>query len=167
DDPTSTLFPQFFQNITADDRIEFARCIKRFLSTMQSETVAQLCNRWLTHYWELRQQGIPTTLNDSEFKIMLEWLPALGDAFPDIVSIVISARPITLENNVVPYLLRESDLVTKFPDATARLLIYLSQSISTMHNAQYMVEISHRLTTLSSELRSQLDEEYARKGFTV
>lgn len=167
DNPTSTLFPQFFQNITADDRIEFARCIKRFLSTMQSETVAQLCNRWLTHYWELRQQGIPTTLNDSEFKIMLEWLPALGDAFPDIVSIVISARPITLENNVVPYLLRESDLVTKFPDATARLLIYLSQSISTMHNAQYMVEISHRLTTLSSELRSQLDEEYARKGFTV
>lgn len=134
---------------------------------MQSEAVEQLCNRWLTRYWELRQQGIPTTLNDSEYKIMLEWLPALGDAFPDVVSIIISARPITLENNVVPYLLRESDLVTKFPDATAHLLIYLSQSISTIYNARYMVEISHRLTTLPSELRNQLDEEFARKGFTV
>ncbi len=167
DDPTSTLFPQFFQNATDDDRIEFAHCIRFFLGTMQSEAVEQLCNRWLTRYWELRQQGIPTTINYSEFKIMLEWLPALGDAFPDVVSIIISAGPITLENNVVPYLLRESDLVTKFPDATARLLIYLSQSISTMHNARYMVEISHRLTTLSSELRNQLDEEFARKGFTV
>lgn len=167
DDPTSTLLPQFFQNASDDDRIEFARCIRLFLSTMQSETVEQLCNRWLTHYWELRHQGIPTTLNDSELKIMLEWLPALGDAFPDIVSIVTSARPVTLENNVVPYLLRKSALVTKFPDATARLLIYLSQSISTMHNARYMGEISHRLTTLSSELRNQLDEEFARKGYTV
>ncbi|MGZ7254094.1 hypothetical protein ACXWO5_10785, partial [Streptococcus pyogenes] len=79
---------------------------------------------------------------------MMEWLPYLGSAYPEAVNIIVSVDPISLTTNSVLFLLRESTLVTDYPQETANLLVYLSRCITTDHNAEYMLQIAERLTSL-------------------
>ncbi len=94
---------------------------------------------------------------------MLGWLPHLGDSFPDAVALAVRFPTIRIEHSHVLYELRESDLVTRFPVETAELLIYLANCVAG-YQASYLEEINSRLPTIPVQLRSRVDEAFARAG---
>jgi hypothetical protein len=102
-------------------------------------------------------------LDEAEIQKMLEWLPHLGDAFPDAVALTVRFPVIKIDHSLVIYKLRESDLVTRFPFDTAELLIYLANCIAG-YQVSYLAEINTRLPPMPVQLRSRIDEAFARAG---
>src|SRR5690606_15986059 len=125
-DPTQHLLPALFQHGSLQDRIAFASHLGYFLREMQQAAKQQLWNGWLHRYWQDRSQGVLAALDEAEVREMLEWLPHLGDAFPDAVALAVRFPTIRIEHSHLLFALRESELVTRFPKETAELLIYLS-----------------------------------------
>lgn len=161
-DPSQQLLHALFQHGSAEDRINFASHLGYFLRQMQP-TVKQLWDRWLHRYWQNRQQGVLTTLEEEEVQKMLEWLPDLGEAFPEAVSVAIRSPTIRIEHSHLLYELRESDLVTRYPNETAELLIYLCNCVVGYHTVD-LGTVAARLPVLAPELRRRLDEGLARVG---
>ena len=123
DNPNLTLLPKLFESGSLEDRVSFASQIGFFIRHMTEKTRQDVWRRWLHPYWENRLQSVPVPLDEAEIKAMLEWLPHLGELFPQGVALAVSARPVRIEHNHIPFVMRESDLVTRFPTETAKLLI--------------------------------------------
>ena len=84
--------------------------------------------RWLRHHWENRLQNVPVVLGPSEVAHMLSWLPHLTSIFPEAVDLAIQMPQRSLQNCWVIDEFRindENDLWRRYPEAAARLLIYL------------------------------------------
>jgi hypothetical protein len=79
------------------------------------------------------------------------------------VALAVRFPAIRIEHSAVPYELRKSDLVTRFPVATAELLIYLANCVAGYH-ASYLEEINARLPPIPAQLRNRVDETFARAG---
>jgi len=162
-DPTQQLLPVLFQHGSLDDRCAFASQLGYFLCQMQQESKQQLWNCWLRRYWHDRLQGVLAVLDEVEIQKMLDWLPHLGDAFPDAVALAVRFPAIRIKHSHVAYKLRESNLVTRFPVETAELLIYLANCVAG-YQAPYLAEINVRLPPMPVLLRSRIDEAFARAG---
>jgi len=162
-DPAQQLLPTLFQYGSLDDRLVFASQIGYFLRKIQPSAKQQLWNGWLRRYWQDRLQGVLAILDEAEITKMLEWLPYLDDAFPDAMNLVVSCPEIQIKHGHVLYALRNSELVTKYPIETAQLLIYLSKC-TIGHHANDLTEIEARLPVIPTEVRSSLDEAFARAG---
>jgi hypothetical protein len=162
-DPTEQLLPVLFQQGSLEDRLAFASQLGSFLRKMQQEAKQQLWNGWLRRYWHDRLQGVLAVLDEAEIQKMLEWLPHLGDAFPDAVALAVRFPAIKIKQSHVVYELRKSDLVTRFPFDTAELLIYLANCVAS-HQASYLAEVNARLPPMPDQLRSRIDEAFARAG---
>jgi len=162
-DPTEQLLPVLFQQGSLEDRLAFASQLGSFLRKMQQEAKQQLWNGWLRRYWHDRLQGVLAVLDEAEIQKMLEWLPHLGDAFPDAVALAVRFPAIKIKQSHVVYELRKSDLVTRFPFDTAELLIYLANCVAS-HQASYLSEVNARLPPMPDQLRSRIDEAFARAG---
>lgn len=162
-DPTQQLLPALFQYGSAEDRISFASHLGYFLRQMQPTAKQQLWDRWLCRYWQERLQAVPAALDEAEIRKMLEWLPHLGDSFPEAVSLAVRSPAIRIEHSHSLYDLRENDLVTRYPTETAELLIYLCNCVVGYH-ATNMAVVSARLPALAPNLRQRLDEGLARIG---
>ncbi|MDH4610332.1 DUF4020 domain-containing protein [Pseudomonas sp. BN102] len=162
-DPTQELLPALFRHGSVEDRVGFVSHLGFFLGQMQSPAKQQLWDAWLHRYWQDRLQSVPAALDESETLKMIEWLPELGDLFPVAVSLVVRAPHIRLEHCHVPYNLRESDLVTRYPTETAELLIYLCNCTVGYHVAD-LGKVAGRLPELAPELRRQLNDGLARIG---
>jgi hypothetical protein len=162
-DPTEQLLPVLFKQGSLEDRLAFASQLGYFLPKMQQEAKQQLWNGWLRRYWHDRSQGVLAALDEAEIQKMLEWLPHLGDAFPDAVSLAVRFPMIKIKHSHVLYQLLESDLVTRFPFDTAELLIYLANCIA-VYQASYLAKINARLPPMPVQLRSRIDEAFARAG---
>jgi hypothetical protein len=162
-DPTQQLLPVLFQHGSLEDRLAFASQLGHFLRKMQNEAKRQLWNGWLRRYWHDRLQGVFAALDDTEIQKMLEWLPHLGDAFPDAVALAVRFRVIRIQHSHALYELRESDLVTRFPADTAELLIYLASCVAG-YQASYLAEVDERLPPIPVQLRRRVDEAFARAG---
>lgn len=162
-DPTLQLLPALFRHGSLEVRLAFTSHLRYFLRQMQQPAIWQLWEGWLHRYWQDRLQGMPTALDEVEIRQMLEWLPHLGDAFPDAVALAIRSPAIRIEHSDVLYQLRKSELVTRFPNETAELLIYLSNCLSSYHSAD-LAEVYARLTSIPMEVRKRLDEAFARAG---
>lgn len=162
-DSTQKLLPVLFQHGSLEDRLAFASQLGCFLRQMQQEAKQQLWTGWLSRYWHNRLQGVLAVLDQAEIQKMLEWLPDLGDAYPDAVGLAVRSPVIKMQHSRVAYKLRESDLVTRFPVATAELLIYLAKCLAG-YQASYLAEINARLPPVSVQLRSRIDEAFARAG---
>lgn len=161
-DPTQQLLPALFQHGSAEDRINFASQLGNFLHQMQP-TVKQLWDRWLYRYWQNRQQGVLAALEDEEVIKMLEWLPDLGEAFPQAVAMAIQSPIIRIEHSLLLFELRESDLVARYPNETAELLIYLCNCVVGYLTAD-LGRVAARLPVLAPDLRRRLDEGLVRVG---
>ncbi len=61
------------------------------------------------------------------------------------------------------FTLTEGEPVGQFPDATAELLICLSNCSGGIHAAQ-LAAIDARLPTISEQVRARIDEAFARAG---
>ena len=162
-DPAQQLLPVLFQHGSLEDRGAFASHLGYFLREMQQVAKQQLWNSWLQLYWKNRLQGVPDALEDDEIRKMLEWLPHLGDAFPDAAALAVEFRAIQIEHSHVVFELGESELVTRFPTETAKLLIYFSNCGVGYHAAD-LAHIYGRLTSISAELRRRIDEAFAQNG---
>jgi hypothetical protein len=162
-DPTEQLLPVLFQQGSLEDRLALASQLGYFLAKMQQEAKQQLWNDWLSRYWHDRLQGVLAVLDDAEIQKMLEWLPHLGDTFPDAVALAVRFRVIRIQHSYALYKLRKSDLVTRFPAETAELLIYLANCVAG-YQTSYLAEINARLPPLSVQLRRGIDEAFARAG---
>lgn len=162
-DPTQQLLPALFEQGSAEDRISFASHLGYFLRQMQPTAKQQLWDRWLFRYWKERQQAVPAALDEGEIREMLEWLPKLAESFPVAVSLATRSPPIRIEHSHLPYELRESGLVTRYPTETAELLIYLCNCVVSYHTAD-LSTVAARLPTLVPDLRRRLDEGLVRVG---
>ncbi len=162
-DPTQHLLPALFQHGSLDDRLAFASRLGYFLRKMQQPAKQQLWSDWLHRYWQNRLQGVPASLEETEIRKMLEWLPHLGEAFPGAVALAVSCPTIRIEHGPVLYELRESQLVTRFPTETAELLIYLAGGAVGYH-ADDLVKIEARLPLIPPPVRIRLDDAFAHAG---
>lgn len=165
-DPTEKLLPALFQHGSVQDWIRFATHLGYFLRHMQPAAKQQLWERWLLRYWRNRLQGVPAPLDEAEVREMLEWLPHVGDSFPEAVSLAVRSPEIRIEHSLLLYELADSDLVTRYPTETAELLIYLC-NCAVSYLAEYLVRVAVRLPALAPELRLRLDEGLARAGCKV
>ncbi|MEQ1815253.1 MAG: DUF4020 domain-containing protein [Nitrosomonas sp.] len=162
-DPMQQLMPAFFQQGSLEDRIAFASHLGYFLLQMQQPAKQQLWDSWLHRYWRDRLQGVLAALDEDEIRKMLEWLTHLGDAFPDAVALAVRSPPIRIEHSHLPYELRTSELVTRFPAETAELLIYLATCTGGYHAAD-LAKVSARLPPIPEQLRRRVDEAFAFAG---
>lgn len=162
-DPTQQLLPALFQHGSMEDRIGFASHFGYFLRQMRSTTKKQMWDAWLRRYWLDRLQGVLAALDESEIRKMLEWLPHLGEIFPEASSLAARAPTVQIEHSHLLFELRDSDLVTRYPAETAHLLIYLCNCVVGYHAAD-LKKVAARLTTLAPALQRSLDEALARLG---
>ena len=162
-DPLLELLPALFQNGSLEDRISFASHLGYFLRQMQPAAKRQLWDSWLRRYWQDRLQGVLATLTEAEIRQMLEWLPHLGDAFPEAASLAIRSPAIRLEHCHLLFELRESDLVLQYQTEMAELLIHLCLG-GVGYHADYLRKVATRLSGLPPELRRRLDEALALAG---
>lgn len=163
DDPFQELLPNFFQHATMRDRVAFASHIELILRQIESQAINKLWNGWLSHYWSERLQGVLGQLAPQECKKMLGWLTHLGDNFPAAVSLAIQMPLSATDQGHILFDLRESDLVSRFPEASASLLIYLAAALPS-HHADDLTQVADRLNNLAPPLDHQLREALARAG---
>lgn len=166
DDPTKRLLAALFQHGTLEDRIAFAGQLGFFLRQMQEDTKQQLWDRWLNRYWQERLQSVPAPLSGAEARKMLEWLAHIGDAFPEAVQLAAGGPSLALKHSDLLRELRDSDLVTRFPAATAQLLIFICTDNVPPYFCPDMQLIAGRLTVevLGDELHRSLKEAMAHAG---
>lgn len=164
DDPTHALLPALFNNNSIEDRINFASQIGFFLRQMDEPARKSLWERWLRSYWQNRLNSVPLLLEETEARQMLEWLPYLGEQYPQGVALAVRASITRIEHTNLTYQMQKSDLVTRFPAESAELLIYLCPRVQGYHG-RYISIIAKRLPTLDSELQRRLSEAMARAGF--
>lgn len=162
-DPREHMLPMLFRHASLGDRLAFASHVRNILRRMQQPAKQQLWNGWLRHYWQDRLQGVLAALEETEIRKMLEWLPHLGDDFPDAVALAVRCPTITIEHSHVLYDLSESELVTRFPIETAELLIYLT-NCSIGYHADELAKIEARLPPIPAQARIRLDEAFAHAG---
>ncbi|UCA12748.1 DUF4020 domain-containing protein [Aeromonas enteropelogenes] len=162
-DPMQQLIPALFQHGSLEERIAFASQLGHLLWRMQPASKQQLWNSWLHRYWQDRLQGVLAALDEDEIRKMLEWLPHLGDAFPDAVALAVRGPKIRIEQSSFLYELSESELVTQFAAATVELLIFLSNDLAGFQR-NYLKDIDARLPQLPAQMRQRLDEAFARAG---
>lgn len=162
-DPLQELLPALFQHGSLEDRRTFAWQIEYLLRQVNPQSTSRLWNTWLSRYWQNRLQGILARLEPGECRAMIEWLPHLGAHYPAAVALAIQMPPLTADHNHALFELRESALVTQYPEDTARLLIYLANGIEG-YQVGFLREVAARLVELPAELRQQLNEALARAG---
>jgi hypothetical protein len=162
-DPTQQLLPLLFQYGSLDDRVAFASHLGDCLRRMQESATQQLWDGWLCRLWRDRLDGIPAALHETEIRKMLEWLPHLGNAFPDAVRLAVRFPVIAMEHSLVIHELRKSELVTRFPLETADLLVFFA-GCSVGWHASDLEAIAARLPPIPAQLRHRVDEAFARAG---
>jgi hypothetical protein len=126
DDPLSLWIPAFFENAGVEDRRKFAWNLTNILRHMETERQQDLWDRWLEEYWKNRLLGTPAQLDPSEASEMLYWLPTLHSLFPKGVDVAIQMSTLQLEHGSIIGHLKSAGMGERYPDATAKLLVYLA-----------------------------------------
>lgn len=162
-DPLQQILPALFQYGSIEDRLNFTSQLGYFLRQMQQTDKQQMWNTWLNRYWMDRLQGVLAPLDDAEIRNMLDWLPHLGELFPEASILASRANKIAIEHSHLLFQLRDSDLVTCFPAEMAELLIYLC-NCNVGYHADNIRTVAARLPELDPYLKHRLDEALALIG---
>lgn len=163
DDPLQQLLPNLFQHGTEEDRTMFASQIEHMLRQLLPPGLDKVWEGWLSRYWHDRLQGVLAPLAPGECREMVEWLPHLGVHFPAGVQLATRMPALPAEHSHVLFELRTSDLVTRFQEATAQLLIYLSEGVAG-YELTYLTEVAARLDALPESIQRRLQEALVRAG---
>ena len=166
DDPLESWIPKLFHKATAEDRRQFARVLGKILDRMDLRQRQEWWERWLRVYWEKRLQGVPVPLDAGEVEAMLRWLPYLDRLFPDAVELAIQMPPGPLEHNSLIYAVSSGELWSKYPEATAKLIIHLAEFEAPQWTWQGAKELIDNLLTfdLPDELKVRLNALPAKRG---
>ena len=121
----NTWIPELFAKIGRGERVKFAESMTSHLKNMNEVEQQAWWESLLKHYWENRLQGVPVTLVLGEIKEMLSWLPHLKSVFPEAVDLAVVMPQQALGRSDVIYRINKSELWQSYPEAVAKLLIYL------------------------------------------
>ena len=166
DEPLDVWIPKFFNNADAEDRRRFAWALGRELNLMDDGRQRDWWERWLKQYWGNRLQGIPEPLVAGEVEELLGWLADLDTLFPEAVELANRMPDGPSERNSVIHDMSTSELPSKYPEATAKLLL----KVSNMELPQWAwlgaQDLLHELlrSNISDELKTKLEELRAKLG---
>lgn len=163
DDPIREMLPDLLRAGSVGDRVALVVDIGGHLRAMQAVAKKALWERWLRKYWALRLDAVGAPLDDLENAKMLDWLGSLGGSFAQGVELAVLAPPVVADHSGLLLSLREGDLPTQFPEATARLLIYLCDCVRG-HLVADLGRTAARLPALPHEISHRLREQLARVG---
>ena len=161
--PATTGVPMLFPRRIQETKDFFAAEVSNRLRRMDEAKQQEWWQHWLKHYWKNRSQGVPAVLESGEIAHMLNWLPYLGEAFPDAVDLAVRMPPIPSRNCwIIADFSRidESDLWRKYPKQVAELLIYLWKcnfSRYDWHSARDLIDQLLRLS-ISPKSKRELRE---------
>ncbi len=166
EDPRSEWIPRLFQQGSTELRRAFASQVGRHLHDFDANQQREAWQRWLKQYWEDRLQGVPAVLERLEIEQMLEWLPHLSAVFEEAVGLAIRMRRLPLRHCSSVHDLQKSQLPTTYPEAVARLLIYLGQCESPGYIWHQGRELVDRLVLagLPANVQQDLRKLLARLG---
>ncbi len=158
--PLAEWIPTFFEYANDEDKGIWSYEFQPVLKDMDDDRRDEWWNRWLKEYWTLRLQGIPKPLKPVEIDAMIEILPFFGKLFPDAVELALQMPETPLERNTVFYEIQKHNLWSTHPDATAKLLVYLSNSdIPSWDVDVFKGLIDSLLTTqISTKMKTRLEE---------
>jgi hypothetical protein len=122
--PNAVWIPRLITALNARGRLAFAHDMTHFLCKLQDEDRNVAWDSWIGDYWLRRKEGAPVELNNNEINAMINWLPNLGDRFPEGVDIAVTVPCERLEKHSPVHELGKSGLVERFPNDMARLVIY-------------------------------------------
>ena len=157
DDPLASWIPAFFATATVEDRCKFVSNLSHVLRRMDNERQHGLWDRWVRKYWENRLQGTPTPFDPYESGEMLRWLPCLHSLFPEAVDLAIRMPAAELKHDPIIHSLISAGTREHYPEATAKLLIYLADRnlpLSQWYKGRELIE-----TLINDDLPDILKED--------
>ena len=162
--PLEEWIPTFFEHANEEDKGIWSHEFQPVLRDMDADRRQEWWNRWLKEYWTLRLQGIPIPLKPVEINAMIEILPFLGKLFPDAVELAIRMPKTQLENGMVIYEINKHSIWSIYPEATTKLLVYLSNSDIPSWDVDVFKELIDNLlaTQLPNQMKTRLEEIKAR-----
>ena len=148
-------------------RHQFATEVSHHLRSLGEVRQKEWWSIWLKGYWENRQLGVPTQLDDTEIETMLEWTALLPAVYPEAVDLAVRMRVVPLRRGMVIRWTGTSGMVQQHPNAVARLLIHLGQADHKSWIWHEAAEIVDELlqSNLDSEIEVSLRETVAKIGF--
>ena len=164
--PTDGWIINLFSSSNGEARHIFARQIAFVLRPLDEAVQVEWWNAWLNGYWKNRLQGAPLPLDETEVETMIEWTLRLTAVYPEAVDLAVQMPPIPLRRGIIFHDLQESDLLDKYPESVAELLMHLSKAEDTTFMRYGTREIIDRLLlhTLKPETETGLQEVIARVG---
>ena len=165
DQPLDVWIPRFFAKANEEDRMGFASSIGDNLRPLENGPQQNLWDRWLREYWENRLNGKPAMLDPSEARIMFYWLIHLQDLFPEAVELAVKTANLPSAFAPTTDLLNNLGKADSYPEATAKLLMFLADQGLPRHawlGRQELIEkllsqnlpegMEHRLKEFQAEL---------------
>ena len=168
DEPLEVWIPRFFDHAGEEDRNYFATQLHQSLLHMNEEGQRGWWERWLKCYWGNRIYGRPIKLHAGEVEQMLEWLPHLkGTVFPDAVDLAVRMPKAPIQRSLLVSDMNQSDLWQRYPEAAAKLLVYLGGCESpsyAWHGGKALID-KLLASGIPEDLKEKLKELRARLGF--
>ena len=118
---------EFFRHADEKAKGQFADAIEQRLSNLDETSQQEWWNAWLREYWANRLQGVPSPLNDAEIAGMLDWVLYLPSVLPEVVDLAVQMRTVPLSRLWASYVLRESNLIERYPNELATFLVHLGK----------------------------------------
>ena len=131
DDPRAEYLVQLIQKGSESDRTNVANAISSFLERMKTDVKTNLWERWLKEYWHNRNLNIPRTLDSGEYREMLCWLLELPD-YDEAVELALKSNVKIKFPSRFLYSLCDTDIIEKYPEKTAQLIIHLIKNSDEM-----------------------------------
>ncbi len=123
--------PDFARGLVAvaDDaaRVAFAAAMEDVLRETPPDVAVTRWDDWIKDYLSARVSGVPRPISRDEGAEIAGWLLSIGDRFPEGVSLLIQAPAAFGKHHDVLYRLKESDLVTAYPEQVANLITHLAR----------------------------------------
>ena len=126
--PTDEWITKLFTYGDAEMRHQFATEISHHLRLLEETRQNEWWSIWLKGYWENRLQGVPGPLDDTEVEAMLDWTTLLPAVYPQAVDLAVQMRSVPLQRATIIYRIAKAEFVYKYPEAVAKLLIYLGEA---------------------------------------
>ena len=153
--PTDEWITKLLTRGGAEARHQFAMEISGHLRPLDAARQEKVWSTWLKGYWENRLLGVPVQLDDTEIDRMLYWTTLLSSIFPEAVDLAIQMPSVQLQHGIVISQIGEGDLVGKYPEAAAKLLIHLGKTEQNPWTWYRAKEIFDKL--LLSDLESETE----------
>ena len=168
ENPCQEYIPVFYNFATDEDRKEFVSCIEHRLRNADSAFIIEWWNRWLHQYLINRFQSKPISLTESEYTIIMNWVPELSETFEDLVGLLCDHNVPQQVDTMFLYQLNDKKMVERYPHEVIRLLTVLLEGGT---NFQYytggLSEMYHSATGLDDQEKRNFLEACLKRNIKI